>query len=250
MTDLYLEGPDALKLISTLGVNTFNNFRVDTAKQFVACNHDGYVIGDAILFHLAPSSFVLVGRPPALNWVEYNLAAGTYNAKAERDERSFVNRTGSRRVYRYQVQGPNAKKVMEKVTGKPVPDIKFFHMDTFNIAGCKVRALRHGMVGQPGWEIFGPWADGDKVRDAIVEAGREFGIRRVGARTYPTSTLESGWIPSPVPAVYSGEQMKPYREWLAAHGYEATASLGGSYHARRRSTTITSRRTTSATGSS
>ena len=64
MTDLYVEGPDALKLFSALGINTFNNFRVDTAKQFVACSHDGYVIGDAILFHLAPNSFVL-RRPPA-----------------------------------------------------------------------------------------------------------------------------------------------------------------------------------------
>ena len=229
MTDLYVEGPDALKLFSALGINTFNNFRVDTAKQFVACNHDGYVIGDAILFHLAPNSFVLVGRPPALNWVQYNVETGRYNAKAERDERSFVNKSGGRRVYRYQVQGPNAKKVMEKVTGKPVPEIKFFHMDVFQIAGCRVRALRHGMVGQPGWEIFGPWADAEKVRDAIVEAGRELGIRRVGARTYPTSTLESGWIPSPLPAVYSGELMKPYREWLKGTSYEATASLGGSF---------------------
>jgi vanillate/3-O-methylgallate O-demethylase len=229
MTDLYIEGPDALKLISALGINTFLNFRVDTAKQFVACNHDGYVIGDAILFHLAPNSFVLVGRPPALNWVQYNLEAGGYNAKAERDERSFVNKTGGRRVYRYQVQGPNAKKVMEKVTGRPAPDIKFFNMDAFKIAGCTVRALRHGMVGQPGWELFGPWADADKVRDAIVEAGRELGLRKVGARTYPTSTLESGWIPSPVPAIYAGELMRPYREWLKGTSYEATASLGGSF---------------------
>jgi vanillate/3-O-methylgallate O-demethylase len=229
MTDLYVEGPDALKLFSALGVNTFNNFRVDTAKQFVACNHDGYVIGDAILFHLAPNSFVLVGRPPALNWVQYSAEAHPYDVKVERDERSFVNKTGGRRLYRYQVQGPNAKKVMEKVTGKPVPDIKFFNMDVFTIAGCRVRALRHGMVGQPGWELFGPWAEAEKVREAIVEAGRDLGIRKVGARTYPTSTLESGWIPSPLPAVYTGAAMKPYREWLKGTSYEATASLGGSF---------------------
>src|SRR5678815_1796342 len=108
--------------------------------------------------------------------VQYNLETGGYNAKAERDERSFVNKTG-RRSYRYQVQGPNAKKVMEKVTGKPVPDIKFFNMDVFQTAGCKVRALRHGMVGQPGWERFGQRDDADKVRDAFVEAGRELGLR-------------------------------------------------------------------------
>jgi vanillate/3-O-methylgallate O-demethylase len=32
-----------------------------------------------------------------------------------------------------------------------------------------------------------------------------------------------------MPAVYSGEKMKAYRQWLPAKGYEATASLGGSY---------------------
>jgi glycine cleavage system aminomethyltransferase T len=229
MTDLYLEGPEAAKLLSDLGVNSFKGFAVDKAKQFVACNHDGHVIGDAILFYLDKEKFNLVGRPPALNWVQYNLDAGGYDAKAERDERSAVNR-GTRRAYRYQVQGPNALEVMEKVTGKSVPDIKFFNMDVFTIAGRKVRALRHGMVGQPGWELFGPWDQGDEVRDAIVEAGREFGIRKVGARTYPTSTLESGWIPSPLPAIYTGEKLAKYRQWLGGNSYEAMASLGGSFY--------------------
>src|SRR5688572_10081032 len=228
MTDLYVEGPDALKLLSDLGVNSFRTFKVNQAKQFVACNHDGYVIGDAILFYLGENSFSLVGRPPAHNWVQYNLETGKYNATAVRDERLAMNQ-GRRRTYRYQVQGPHALQLMAKVTGTPVPDIRFFNMDVFTIAGRQVRALRHGMVGQPGWEMFGPWDDGDAVRDAIVAAGQPHGIRQVGARTYPTSCLESGWIPSPLPAVYTGESMRPYREWLKPGSYEAMASLGGSF---------------------
>jgi glycine cleavage system aminomethyltransferase T len=86
------------------------------------------------------------------------------------------------------------------------------------------------MVGQPGWELFGPWDDGDAVRDAIVEAGQEYGIRQVGSRAYPTTCLESGWIPSPLPAIYDGEQMKGYRQWLTTKSYEGTASLGGSFY--------------------
>ena len=229
MTDLYVEGRDALKLFSDLGVNSFKNFNINQAKQFVACNHDGYVIGDAILFYLDENRFNLVGRPSAHNWVQYNLEKGRYDAKAERDERSAVNQ-GRRKVFRYQVQGPNAVKVMEKVTGKTAPAIRFFNMDLFKIAGRDVRALRHGMVGQPGWELFGPWEYGEEVRDAIVEAGQEYGIRQVGSRTYPTTCLESGWIPSPVPAIYVGEQLKPYRQWLSAKSYEAMASLGGSFY--------------------
>lgn len=231
MTDLYVEGPDALKLFSDLGVNSFRNFRVDQAKQFIACNHDGYVIGDAILFYLGENKFNLVGRPPAESWVQYHAETGSYRVKAEKDERSAVNQ-GRRRAYRYQIQGPHAVKVMEKVTSRPAPDIKFFNMDVFRVAGHDVRALRHGMVGRPGWELFGPWDEGEAVKEAILKAGQEFGIRQVGARTYPTTCLESGWIPSPVPAIYSGEAMKPYRQWLTGKSYEAMASLGGSFYSK------------------
>ena len=229
MTDLYIEGPDALKLLSDLAVNSFKNFKVNQAKQFVACNHKGYVIGDAILFYLAENKFNLVGRPPSHNWVQYNLETGRYKATSERDERSAMNQ-GRRRTFRYQVQGPHALSVMEKATGKPTPDIRFFNMSVITVAGRPVHALRHGMVGQPGWELFGAWEHGEEVRDAIVKAGQEFGIQQVGSRAYPTTCLESGWIPSPLPAVYTGEEMKGYRQWLSAKSYEAMASLGGSFY--------------------
>ena len=85
------------------------------------------------------------------------------------------------------------------------------------------------MAGAPGLEIWGPYAEGEEVREVILEAGREFGLVPVGARAYSSNTLESGWIPSPLPAVYTGERMKKYREWLPANGYEGTASIGGSF---------------------
>ena len=228
MTDLYLRGADAVRLLSDLGVNTFGGFAVDKAKQFVACNEDGFVIGDAILFYLGKDELSLVGRPPVINWVDFHARTGGYDVEIERDERTADN-AGRRRLYRFQVQGPNALAVMEAATGGPVPDIRFFNMDRLSIAGCTVRALRHGMVGMPGFELFGPWDEGDAVRDAIVAAGQPFGIRQVGSRTYPTSTLESGWIPSPLPAIYTGEATRAYREWLGADSYEARASLGGSF---------------------
>jgi len=233
MTDMYVEGPDALKLFSYLGINSFKGFEVDKAKQFVPCNYDGYVIGDVVLFYLGKDSFNLVGRPSVHNWVQYHCETGGYKAKCERDERAAA-RQGPivRKAYRFQVQGPNAMKVIAKVTGAPAPDIKFFNMTSLKIAGRGVRALRHGMAGQPGFELFGPWAEGDEVKAAIVEAGKEFGLRQVGARAYSSNTLESGWIPSPMPAVYSGEKMKAYRQWLPATSYEAIASLGGSFYSR------------------
>lgn len=231
MSDMYVKGPDALKLLSALGINTFKNFGANKAKQFVACNYDGYVIGDVILFGLGDDTYNLVGRPSIHNWVQYHCETGGYDAKCTRDERAAAQKGPiSRLTYRYQVQGPNAQQLMEKALGGPVPEVKFFQMDTFTIAGKKVSALRHGMVGQPGYELFGPAADGEIVKDALVEAGKDLGLRLSGSRAYSSNTLESGWIPSPLPAIYSGDKMKPFREWLGDDAYEGIGSLGGSFY--------------------
>jgi syringate O-demethylase len=229
MNDLAVEGPDALRLLSYLGVNSFDGFAVDKAKHFVPCSPDGYVIGDVILFALAENSFNLVGRAPALNWVTYHAEHGGYDVKVELDLRSALRTDGRRRSYRFQLQGPNAMHVIEQALGQAPPELKFFNMTAVAIAGQTVHALRHGMVGQPGWELFGPWEEREPVLEALLTAGSDYGLRRAGGRAYSSNTLESGWIPSPLPAVYSGEALTAYREWLPAGGYEGSASLGGSF---------------------
>jgi syringate O-demethylase len=229
MNDLALEGPDVLKLLSGLGVNSFDAYTGDRAKHFVPCSPDGYVIGDVILFALGEGRFDLVGRAPALNWIMFHAETGGYDVAFELDLRSALRTDGRRRSYRFQLQGPNAMQVIEKALGVAPPELKFFHSTTVTVAGRTVGALRHGMVGQPGWELFGPWEDGDAVLEALVAAGEDFGLRLAGARTYSSNTLESGWIPSPLPAVYVGEGLTAYREWLPATGYEGSASIGGSF---------------------
>jgi glycine cleavage system aminomethyltransferase T len=229
MAELMVEGPDALKLLSSLGVNSFATFEPGKAKQFVPCTPDGHVIGDVILFGLEDDRYNLVGRAPVLDWVTYHAETGGYDAQVEFDQRTALRGDGRRRHYRFQVQGPNAMAVLEKALGHEPEDLKFFNMRTETIAGKEVCALRHGMAGQPGWELFGPWEDGEAVHEALVSAGEDFGMKLVGGRAYGSNAIESGWIPSPLPAVYTGDSLKAYREWLPATGYEASASVGGSF---------------------
>ena len=70
----------------------------------------------------------------------------------------------------YQVQGPRALELMQKVTDGDLPDIKFFHIGNLTINGVPVRALRHGMAGAPGLEMTGEWQHADAVMDALFEA--------------------------------------------------------------------------------
>src|SRR6201991_1199765 len=196
MVNLFVSGPDALRLISETGVNSTAKFPVDTAKQFVPVSPDGGVIGDGILFHLAEEEFVFVGRAPVANWLTFRATQG-YDVDVRRDDRSPSRPYGkavTREVWRFQIQGPRAWDVIEKINGGPVEQTRFFTLGRMKVAGEEVRTLRHGMAGAPGLELWGPYESYDRVRDAILEAGQEFGIEPCGSRAYACKTLESGGI--------------------------------------------------------
>lgn len=232
MVDLFIKGRDALRLISDTAINSMKGFTVNKAKQYVPTTPYGHVIGDGILFYLAEEDFVYVGRAPAANWLQFHAATGGYDVEIVKDDRSPSRPMGKpvRRInWRFQIQGPNAWAIIEKLHGGPLEQLKFFNMSEMNIAGRKVRTLRHGMSGAPGLEIWGPYDEQDEIRAAILDAGKEFGIVQCGSRAYPSNTLESGWIPSPLPAIYTGDKLKSYREWLGADSYEATGGIGGSF---------------------
>ncbi|MFD1912159.1 aminomethyl transferase family protein [Halodurantibacterium flavum] len=233
MTDLYLGGPDALRLLSDIAVNSFKGFGRNKAKQIVCVSHEGYVIGDAILFGLEDDLFNVVGRPVLANWVQFHAETGGYDVTVERDERTLDNPDRPRKTYRYEVQGPRALEILNAVNqGGPLVT-KFFNMGEITIDGCHARTLSHGMGGAEGLEIWGPAADGPRVHAALMRAGAAHGLRQVGARAYSTAAAESGWVPSPLPAIYEGEAMRPYRDWLGANSFEARGSLGGSWRPDR-----------------
>ncbi len=227
MSDLYLSGPDAFRLLESLAINSFRGFEPARAKQLVVCNPEGYVLGDGILFYLDDGRFQLVGRPSANNWVEFRAHDGGYDVDVERDEWSVDDPGRRRKVFRYQLRGPRTQALVDKLTGGAFQPIGFFRIGRMAVAGHEVRFL--SWPGVEGVELFGPSELGDEVKAAIAEAGEEFGIRLVGSRTYAINGLEQGWIPSPLPAVYTSPELRRYREWLPATSYEATGSLGGSF---------------------
>ena len=235
MDELIVEGPDAEAFLSYVGINGFANFDLNRAKHFVPVTPAGHVIGDMIIFRERTDKFILVGRAPTANWVRFQAARGEWKVRLFHDPRSNSRPDGERILrthYRFQIQGPDAPAIFEKINGGPVPDIKFFHVNEINIGSKKVQALRHGMAGAPGLEIWGPYADKHYIQSTILQAARDIGVNlvQVGSRAYSTNTLESGWIPSPLPGIYTGDgMMAEYRDWLGADSYEAAGSIGGSY---------------------
>jgi vanillate/3-O-methylgallate O-demethylase len=235
MDEVIVEGPQATEFLSHHGINSFANFDFNRAKNFVPVTPNGHVIGDHIIFREREDKYVLVGRAPTSNWLMFCAATGKWNLRIRHDPRSTSRPEGERVIrehYRFQIQGPLAPKIFEQMNGGPIPDIKFFHVDWINIGSKKVQALRHGMSGAPGLEVWGPYADKHYIQSVILEAAAQVGVDLVqcGSRAYSTNTLESGWIPSPLPGIYTGEGiMSEYRDWLGADMYEAAGAIGGSF---------------------
>ncbi|RYD97841.1 MAG: aminomethyl transferase family protein, partial [Sphingomonadales bacterium] len=182
MDELIVEGPDAEKFLSHHGINSFSNFDLNRAKHFVPVTPAGHVIGDHIIFREREDKFILVGRAPTSNWLQFCAAYGKWNVRIKHDPRSPSRPEGERVLrthYRYQIQGPDAPKIFEKMNGGPIPNIKFFHVDQINVGSKKVQALRHGMSGAPGLEIWGPYDDKNYILSCILEAAKAAGVNLV-----------------------------------------------------------------------
>lgn len=232
MAELHLRGPGALELLKRVAINKFDPFKVLRGKQVVVANPDGYMIGDAILFREEEEFFRVVGAPFAADWIEYQASISGLAVEVTRNV-SWSVKQAPRDVFRIQVQGPDALALMREATDGTLPEISFFGIGEFRIADVNVRALRHGMAGEPGYEIYGPWDQQQAVRDALEKHGERYAMRKVGALAYSTTGTQSGWMPMPLPAIYDGAAMKPYREWLDQYYLESVASLGGSFQSER-----------------
>ena len=191
----HFKGPDARKFLSDISATSFEKFDIGQAKHIIHCNQAGKVIQEGIVSRISEEDFVTFGQ--GSYYADYMLRKGGYNATSQEDD-----------WFNYQVQGPNALYVMEKAAGESIRDIDFMRFRTIRIAGHDVIALRQGMTGEIGYELQGPAADGREVYDAILKAGQEFGIRRLGGRTVMINHLEACYPTvgkDYIPAIHSGD---------------------------------------------
>lgn len=216
------DGRDVLKLFSDISVNSFAKFDIGQSKHVIHCGDDGRVIHEGILSHLGAEEFMLFGR--GCFWADYKLRHGNYRATSRPDD-----------WFNFQVSGPKAIYVVERAAQQSLRDVKFMHSGEIRIADCEVLALRQGMAGEIGFELQGPAAFSKAVYDAVLEAGREFGIRRLGGRAVFINHLEACFptiVTDYCPAIFSDEMDEYRAEFQAALPASAvTFNIAGSFEA-------------------
>ncbi|MGQ4598217.1 hypothetical protein [Nocardia sp. R6R-6] len=228
MPALFVKGSGAFALLNSIAINSFKNYSIDRAKQFIACTPSGHLIGDSILYRHGEESFELVSGAPVHNWVEYQAKQGGYDVELFRDESTNNNPRGTRVRYRFELAGPNAETIFDRLVQGKTPEIPFFRHQLVRIGEHDVMALRHGMTGSFAVELSGPFAEEESVHSLVLEAGKDFGLKQMGMTAY-YSNLTSGWMPYPVPGILTDPELKDYRRTLPANTYEANFELGGSF---------------------
>lgn len=198
-----VKGPDALKFLSDIAVNSLAKFAIGQAKHIIMCNRAGKVITEGVCMRLAEDEFVYSAG--TVHWPAFMFEKGNYNATAQQLEREeFI----------IQVQGPSSLFVLEKVTGESLRDIGFMRFRKSSIGNKPFNILRQGMSGDIGFELHGSSEHAVAIHRAILEAGREFGIRRLGGRAKMINHVEA-CFPTPsvdfIPAVYGEED---YFAWM------------------------------------
>lgn len=225
-----VEGPDAQKLLGYLSCNALFKSKPVSASQIICTNNQGALIGDGIVLHEADDRFAIMGAPMVPTWIRYQAEISGLDVVAHKVERSPVFSDGvgnTRDRFVFQIQGPLAGQLIEKLNSGPLEQVRFFGITEITIAGLRLQALRHGMAGAMGLEVWGPWEERKRVRSAIVEAGQEFDIRMVGAAAYLIPAIESGWYQGSLPAIY-GDDMVDFRRWLPHDDHYAVLQLTGS----------------------
>ena len=204
--NLKLEGPDAIDLLADLSISSFTDYPIGGGKHLVQCDGDANVVAEGVLVREGEEEFVVHGVP--CYWTAYNLDAGDYDATGE-----------FRDTFNFGVQGPNSLAVLDALDEHSLRDVGFMRSGPIEIAGVDVTAVRFGMSGEVGFELHGPGEHSETVWDAIMEAGEEYGIRRLSSGTSSINQLEAG-IPSRVRDFVSaifGEEMADYRAFLREH---------------------------------
>lgn len=195
-----VEGPDALKLFSDLSVNNLKNFKPNQVKHLVMCNQNGKCIINGLLFNRGDGSYYWQHHA---DWPMYNMEKGNYNCKMTKTP-----------FYGIQIAGPTSIHVIEKLCGESIRDIQFMNFRNITIAGKEVMCIRQNMASEIGYELEGPIEYHDEIIKLLMEAGKEFGIRRIGWRSVFMNHLESGISQTDyIPAIYD-DFMSDYYNWL------------------------------------
>lgn len=183
-----VSGPGAVAALSWICANTVDK-PVGRLTYTQMLNSRGGIECDLTVARLAEDRFYIVTgtgfRTHDFAWIKDHLPPGGDATLTDVTEQFGT----------LSLMGPRARDVLAAVTSADVSNaaFPFGHVRTIPIAGTEVRARRVTYVGELGWELHIPLDKTGDVFDALMEAGKPYGLQAVGYRALEALRLEKGY---------------------------------------------------------
>lgn len=191
MGEVWVNGPGAVDYLQRITTNDVLQLYDGKAQYSCMPNGKGGIVDDLLVYRLNQEKYLLVINAANIekdwNWMKQNAREMGLKTGEE-----LVNASDD--IAQLAVQGPLAMKAMQKLTDENVEDMEFYTHKTITFAGVKdVLFATTGYTGSGGCEIYMKNEDAPAIYEAVLQAGREFGIKPVGLGARDTLRLEMGY---------------------------------------------------------
>lgn len=173
-----VSGRDALPFLQYVLSADISKLEINQASYALLCYADGGVVDDSFVYKLP-------GKPKGT--VKYMLVVNASNrAKdfawlcAQRGSFRVKLEDVSEKYYMLAFQGPQAEAVLQKIESFDLSKLKYHHARAFKLHAHWGLLARTGYTGEDGFELFVPFQYGKHVWDAILEAGKDVGVKPIG----------------------------------------------------------------------
>ncbi len=186
MGEFWVKGPNALALVKRISSNDPTVLRPGQAQYTCLPNGKGGIVDDLLVYCFGPEKFLMVVNASNIqkdwDWINKQNTPG---AGLENVSDQFCLLA---------VQGPDAVKVLQKLTHVNLAEMKFYSFTTGELAGINdVIISATGYTGAGGFELYCKNEDATHLWKAVFEAGEEFDIKPVGLGARDTLRLEMGY---------------------------------------------------------
>ena len=163
-----ITGPDAYKFVQLLTPRDLSKLSVGQCKYVLITNHEGGILNDPVLLRLAENHFWLsLGDSDILLWAQGVAVNSGLNVKIIEPDASPL-----------QLQGPNSGKIMQKLFGESIIELKYYWFKELELDGIPLIVSRTGWSSELGYELFlRDGSKGDLLWEKIMEAGKNLGLK-------------------------------------------------------------------------
>lgn len=191
MGEIWVKGPNAQKLLQYVSSNDISVLYPGKAQYTCFPNGKGGIVDDFIVYCIDAETYLLAVNAANIDkdWNHICSFADKFSMKVGKD---LYN--ASDEICQLAVQGPKAMEVMQKICDEDIMSMEYYTFKKLTVAGIKNAILSTtGYTGSGGCEIYVANEDGDKLWNAVFEAGAEFGIKPIGLGARDTLRLEMGF---------------------------------------------------------